>query len=146
MEVARNRLAAGRFVRAVLRGLRKGEAWAKRDRDLAGADINDVAALTAAFKGPEGVFVIVPPNFDPSPEFREARAIAATVSSTLDAARPGKVVYLSTIGAQATYSNLLSQHTIIEQSLRKLSLPITFLRPGRLIWQFILEWRRGRRS
>jgi uncharacterized protein YbjT (DUF2867 family) len=52
------------------------------------------------------------------------------LSSALDAARPGKVVYLSTIGAQATHSNLLSQHTIIEQALRKLSLPITFLRPG----------------
>jgi uncharacterized protein YbjT (DUF2867 family) len=39
-------------------------------------------------------------------------------------------VYLSTIGAQASRSNLLSQHTIIEQDLRKLALPITFLRPG----------------
>jgi uncharacterized protein YbjT (DUF2867 family) len=39
-------------------------------------------------------------------------------------------VYLSTIGAQATHSNLLSQHTIIERALQKLLLPITFLRPG----------------
>jgi len=76
------------------------------------------------------VFVLVPPNFDPSPDFREARTTAATLSSALDAARPGKVVYLSTIGAQATHSNLLSQHTIIEQALRELSLPIAFLRPG----------------
>jgi NAD(P)H dehydrogenase (quinone) len=95
-----------------------------------GADINEATALTAAFKGSEGVFVLVPPNFDPSPDFREARTTAATLSSALDAARPGKVVYLSTIGAQATHSNLLSQHAIIERALRKLSLPITFLRPG----------------
>jgi NAD(P)H dehydrogenase (quinone) len=52
------------------------------------------------------------------------------LNSALQAARPARVVYLSTIGAQATRSNLLSQHTIIEQALRKLSLPITFLRPG----------------
>ena len=129
-EVARNLLAAGQPVRAVVRDVRKGEAWAKRGCDLVGADINEAAALTAAFKGSEGVFVLVPPNFDPSPDFREARTTAATLSSALDAARPGKVVYLSTIGAQATHSNLLSQHTIIEQALRKLSLPITFLRPG----------------
>jgi len=129
-EVARNLLAAGRPVRAVVRDVRKGEAWAKRGCDLVGADINEAAALTAAFKGSEGVFVLVPPNFDPSPDFREARTTAATLSSALDAARPGKVVYLSTIGAQATHSNLLSQHAIIEQALRKLSLPITFLRPG----------------
>ena len=129
-EVARNLLAAGRPVRAVVRDVRKGEAWAKRGCDLVGADINEAAALTAAFKGSEGVFVLVPPNFDPSPDFREARTTAATLSSALDAARPGKVVYLSTIGAQATHSNLLSQHAIIEHALRKLSLPITFLRPG----------------
>ena len=41
-----------------------------------------------------------------------------------------RVVYLSTIGAQATQSNLLTQHTIIEQALRELPMPITFLRPA----------------
>jgi NAD(P)H dehydrogenase (quinone) len=76
------------------------------------------------------VFVLVPPNFDPSPDFREARATAATLKSAIEAARPGRVVYLSTIGAQATQSNLLTQHTIIEQVLGELSMPITFLRPG----------------
>jgi uncharacterized protein YbjT (DUF2867 family) len=129
-EVARNLLAAGQPVRAVVRDLSKGEAWAKRGCDLACADIHDAAALTAAFKGAEGVFVLVPPTFDPSPDFREARSTAATLRSALDAARPRKVVYLSTIGAQATHSNLLSQHTMIEGALRELSLPITFLRPG----------------
>ena len=114
----------------MIRDLHKGEAWSKRGHDLVVADINEAAALAAAFRGCEGVFVLVPPNFDPSPDFREARKKAATLSSALDAARPGRVVYLSTIGAQATRSNLLSQHTIIEQALRKLSLPITFLRPG----------------
>ena len=54
-----------------------------------------------------GVFVLVPPNFDPSPDFREAQAVATTLTAALDAARPDKVVYLSTIGAQATRSNLL---------------------------------------
>jgi NAD(P)H dehydrogenase (quinone) len=129
-EVASNLLAAGRPVRAVMRDVRKGEVWAKRGCDLVGVDINEVAALMTAFKESEGVFLMVPPNFDPSPDFREARSIAATLSSALDATRPDKVVYLSTIGAQATHSNLLSQHTMIEQALRKLSLPITFLRPG----------------
>jgi NAD(P)H dehydrogenase (quinone) len=129
-KVARNLLAARHSVRAVVRDVGKGEAWAERGCHLASADINDLAALTAAFKGVDGVFVLVPPNFDPSPDFREARAVAATLRSALDAARAGKVVYLSTIGAQATRSNLLTQHTIIEQTLRTLSMPITFLRPG----------------
>ena len=129
-EVARNLLAAKQPVRAMARDLRKGEAWAQLGCDLACADINDAGALTSAFKGAEGVFVMVPPNFDPSPDFREARATAATLKSALEAARPGSVVYLSTIGAQATQSNLLTQHTIIEQVLGEVSMPITFLRPG----------------
>jgi NAD(P)H dehydrogenase (quinone) len=74
--------------------------------------------------------VLVPPNFDPSPDFREARATATALRSALDAARPGRVVYLSTIGAQATQSNLLTQHSMIEHALRELSIPISFLPPG----------------
>jgi NAD(P)H dehydrogenase (quinone) len=129
-EVARNLLAAGQPVRGVVRDIGKGETWAKRDCELVEADINNVAALTSAFKGVDGVFVLVPPNFDPSPDFREAQATATALRSALDAARPGRAVYLSTIGAQATQSNLLTQHSMIEQSLRELSIPISFLRPG----------------
>src|SRR5579862_7983869 len=129
-EVARNLLGASQQVRAVVRDLQKGESWAQRGCDLVGANINDATALASAFKGAEGVFVLVPPNFDPSPDFREARATATALRSALDAARPGRVVYLSTIGAQATQSNLLTQHSMIEQALRELLIPISFLRPG----------------
>jgi NAD(P)H dehydrogenase (quinone) len=127
-EVARNLLAAKQPVRAVARDVGKCTAWAQRGCEIVGADINDAASLTSAFKGAEGVFVLVPPNFDPSPDFREARAIAVTLRQALDTARPGKVVYLSTIGAQAAQPNLLTQHTIIERVLGDLAVPITFLR------------------
>jgi NAD(P)H dehydrogenase (quinone) len=129
-EVANNLLSAHRNVRGVVRDVSKGKAWAGRGCELVSADINDVAALTAAFKGVEGAFVMVPPNFDPSADFSEARTLAATLSSALGAARPARVVYLSTIGAQATRPNLLTQHSIIEQALRKLPMAITFLRPA----------------
>src|ERR1700685_238500 len=129
-EVARNLLAAGQRVRGVVRETRKGETWAKRGCEIVEADINDAASLTAALKGTAGVFVLVPPNFDPSPDFREARAVAAALRSAIDAAGPGRVVYLSTVGAQAIRSNLLTQHSIIEQALGELSMPICFLRPG----------------
>jgi NAD(P)H dehydrogenase (quinone) len=75
-ELARNLLAANQPVRAVVRDLRKGKAWAERGCDLVSADINDAGALRSAFKSPEGVFVLVPPNFDPSPDSREERATA----------------------------------------------------------------------
>ncbi len=129
-EVACNLLAAKQPVRAVVRDLGKGAAWAERGCDLARADIRDAAALAAAFGGVEGVFVLVPPNFDPEPGFPEAQATADCLRSALEKARPGRIVYLSTIGAQATQTNLLSQHTIIERVLGGLTIPITFLRPG----------------
>jgi NAD(P)H dehydrogenase (quinone) len=129
-EVARNLLAAHQAVRGVTRDVRKCEVWAQCGCDLAGADINDAAALRAAFRGADGVFVLVPPNFDPSPGFLDARAIAEALRSALEAVRPGRVVYLSTIGAQAIQPNLLTQHSIIEKVLGALPTPITFLRPA----------------
>lgn len=81
--IARNLLAAGRPVRAVMRDVRKGDGWAQRGCELATADILDVAALASAFEGAEGVFVLVPPNFDPAPSFPEARATAATLKSAI---------------------------------------------------------------
>jgi NAD(P)H dehydrogenase (quinone) len=129
-DVARTLLAAKQPVRAVVRDLRKGADWVERGCTLAPADIADTSALAAAFQGVKGVFVLVPPNFDPAPGFPEAQATADTLRAALERARPDRVVYLSTIGAQATQSNLLTQHTIIEQVLRKLPIPITFLRPA----------------
>ena len=128
--VGRTLLAAGQPVRAVVRDVDKGKSWTERGCDVALATIEDAASLTAAFRGAEGVFVLVPPNFDPQPGFPEAQAIAARLRSALENARPARVVYLSTIGAQANQANLLRQHTIIERSLSDLSVPITFLRPA----------------
>jgi uncharacterized protein YbjT (DUF2867 family) len=128
--VADNLLAAGRKVRAVVRDERKGDPWKQKGCEVAVADIHEAESLKRAFAGAEGVFVMVPPVFDPKPGFPEARSMAAALRAALEAARPGKVVYLSTIGAQSTRENLLTQHTIIEKELRGISVPITFLRPG----------------
>ena len=123
-------LSAKRPVRAVMRDAGKGQAWAGRGCEVTLANFDNAASLTAAFQGAEGVFVLVPPSFDPLPGFPEARAIGKILRSALEAARPARVVYLSTIGAQASQPNLLGQHTIIEKALGDLPMPITFLRPG----------------
>jgi uncharacterized protein YbjT (DUF2867 family) len=128
--IGRALLAAEQPIRAVVRDAGKAQVWADRGCEIALANIEDTASLTTAFRGAEGVFVLVPPNFDPTPEFPEARAIAAALWTALEAARPARVVYLSTIGAQASQSNLLTQHTIIEATLSELPMPITFLRPA----------------
>jgi uncharacterized protein YbjT (DUF2867 family) len=128
--VAHNLLKSGQSIRAIVRDKSKGDPWANRGCEVAIADIFDAKALTEAFRGTEGVFILIPPVFDPKPDFPEAHAVASALKSAIAAARPGKVVYLSTIGADAKETNLLTQHTIIEDALRELPVPVTFLRPA----------------
>jgi uncharacterized protein YbjT (DUF2867 family) len=92
--------------------------------------MDDEASLADAFSGATGVFVLLPPVFDPEPDFPEARAVINAISAAIRKARPEKVVCLSTIGAQARESNLLAQHTLMQQELSALPVPITFLRAG----------------
>lgn len=126
--VARTLLDANLPVRAIVRDAKKGEAWRARGCEVAMADIADRAALTAAFDGAQGVFVLIPPMFDPTPGFPEARSVSASLKSASEAARPQKIVCLSTIGAQAVQPNLLNQLGIMEQTLGTLPIPVTFLR------------------
>ncbi|HEY9623940.1 MAG TPA: NmrA family NAD(P)-binding protein [Crinalium sp.] len=128
--IARNLLSKNQSVRAVVRDSNKGTVWAEQGCEVALADMNDADALKAAFMNTDGVFVLLPPNFAPSPGFPETRAIVAALHTALMAARPPKVVCLSTIGAQATQMNLLTQLQIMEQVLGDLPMPIAFLRPA----------------
>lgn len=128
--VARKLLSENQPVRAVVRDANKGTAWAEQGCAVALADMNDADALKAAFADAEGVFVLIPPNFAPSPGFPETRAIVAALHIAIASSHPGKVVCLSTIGAQATQPNLLTQLQIVEQVLGDLPMPIAFLRPA----------------
>ncbi|MBN3835198.1 NmrA family NAD(P)-binding protein [Burkholderia sp. Ac-20344] len=128
--LARTLLTAGRPVRAVARDAHRAAPWAARGCDVALADMTDTASLTTTFSNTDGVFVLLPPCFDPAPGFPETRAVIDAVGAALRAARPRKVVCLSTIGAQAAQVNLLTQLTMIEQALGDLPMPVAFLRPA----------------
>jgi NAD(P)H dehydrogenase (quinone) len=128
--LARTLLAAGQPVRAIVRDKARGDAWQKLGCEIALASMEDTAALTAAFTGATSAFILPPPDFDPAPGYPEARATIASVAAALAAARPVRVLCLSTIGADASEDNLLSQRTLMEQALLPLALPVTFLRPG----------------
>jgi uncharacterized protein YbjT (DUF2867 family) len=128
--VARDLLVEGSTVRAVLRDAAKAEEWKNRGCEVAFADMNDAAALTSAFEGTEGVFILPPSEFDPEPGFPEAKRVVEAITAALTQARPGKVVCLSTIGADAPHENLLTQRTLLEHALSGIGIPVTFLRPG----------------
>ena len=127
---ARALLASGQKVRAVVRDGYKARPWAALGCEVAVAEMEDADALARAFAGCTGVFVLPPPCFDPLPGFPEARASIAAVRQALEVARPARVVCLSTVGAQATQPNLLSQRSLMEEALSPLPLPLALLRPA----------------
>src|SRR6202021_506722 len=86
--------------------------------------------LGRAIAGSEAGFVMLPPLFDPSPGFPEAKGLIDTLSIALRQSQPKRIVALSTIGAQVTTPNLLNGLHMMEESFRQLPMPVTFLRPG----------------
>src|SRR5882757_10834023 len=91
-EVARTLSKAGCALRAVVRDPSKGAIWADLGCDVAVSDMNDVVALTGAFSGARGVFVLLPPIFDPSPDFPETRSRVAALRQASEDAGPERVV------------------------------------------------------
>jgi uncharacterized protein YbjT (DUF2867 family) len=126
--VARSLLSADQPVRAVVRDRSRGAPWAQLGCDIAVADLSDTEALTAAFAGTAGVFAMVPPVFDPAPGFPEATGFINSLRAALGRAKPGRVVALSTVGADALQPNLLNVLGRMEDALGSLPMPVTFLR------------------
>jgi uncharacterized protein YbjT (DUF2867 family) len=126
--VARCLLSADQPVRAIVRDRSKGAPWAKLGCDIAVADSSDTEALTAAFAGTTGVFAMLPPVFDPAPGFPEAMRFINPLIAALARANPGRVVALSTVGADAPQPNLLNVLGRMESALGSLLMPVAFLR------------------
>jgi uncharacterized protein YbjT (DUF2867 family) len=127
-QVAAELLNAKCAVRAVMRDEAKASAWSERGCEVALARMDDARALAKAFSDCEGVFVLLPPTFDPSPQFAEARAQISALVEALQIASPQRVVCLSTIGAQAEQENLLTQLQLMERAFAVLKMPVAWLR------------------
>ncbi|MBB5066725.1 NmrA family NAD(P)-binding protein [Granulicella mallensis] len=125
---ARTLLADGHQVRAVVRQAEKGRPWTERGCELAIADLNDKASLTSAFRDMQGVFVLIPPDFDQDAGFASLKAMVATIRLALEEAKPARVVVLTAIGAQVTRPNLLTGMNNLERMLGDIASPISFVR------------------
>jgi len=136
---ARALLNDGRKVRGIVRDRARAAHWEAQGVELAVADSRETAALEAAFRDTEGVFVMIPANFAPSPGFPEPREIVAALRQALGAARPPKAVYLSSVGAQhPTGLGLITQLHILEQELGALPIPGAFIRAAWFLENF--QW------
>ncbi len=128
---ARALLKDGKKVRAIVRDEAKASAWEAAGVELAVASVDDAAALETAFRGAEGVFVMVPPNFAPAAGYPETRGMVAVLRRALQAAKPARAVYLSSVGAhQSGGLGLITQSHILEQEMKSLPIPNAFIRPA----------------
>ena len=135
--VAENLLAAGKKVRGVVRNPEKAKAWAERGVELAPSAYDDPAGLAQAFADAEGVFAMIPPDFAPAPGLPDQKRTIAAIREGLVRAKPGKAVFLSSIGSeQSSGLGLITSTHLLEESTRTLPIPVAYLRAG----SFMENW------
>jgi len=135
--VAANLLAAGKTVRGVVRNPEKAKAWADRGVQLMKSAYDDVQGLSRAFAGAEGVFAMIPPDFAPAPDLPDQKRTIAAFREALEATKPGKAVFLSSIGSeQPSGLGLITSTHLMEEATRTLPIPVAYLRAG----SFMENW------
>jgi NAD(P)H dehydrogenase (quinone) len=135
--VAENLLAAGKTVRGVVRNPEKAKAWADRGVELVPSAYDDAAGLGKAFAGAEGVFAMIPPDFAPAHGLPDQKRTIAAIREALEQAKPGKAVFLSSIGSeQPSGLGLITSTHLMEQATRTLPIPVAYLRAG----SFMENW------
>lgn len=97
--VAGRLLDAGAEVTVVVRNEAKGTGWARRGARVRAADLADQAGLTAALRGSDGFFALLPFDFSGADlEGDQQRMIDAIAGAVADASVP-HVALLSALGA-----------------------------------------------
>jgi uncharacterized protein YbjT (DUF2867 family) len=135
--VAENLLAAGKAVRGVVRNPEKAKTWANRGVELVQSAYDDAEGLARAFAGAEGVFAMIPPDFAPAPGLPDQKRTIAAIRQALEQAKPGKAVFLSSIGSeQASGLGLITSTHLLEEATRTLPIPVAYLRAG----SFMENW------
>lgn len=125
-------------LRAIVRNAEKGAEWSQKGAEIAVADLHDAAALAAAMKGTAGVFIMTPPLLDAKDPMAAHDDMLAALSSALREARPEKIVYLSSIGAQYEKgTGAIKKLYDMEQTFRQLNLSTAGIRAAWFMENFI---------
>jgi uncharacterized protein YbjT (DUF2867 family) len=96
--VADTLLSRKQPVRIVVRSADKGAAWKAKGAEIAVASLDDVPALTKAFEGAKGVYLLVPPNYGATAWLADQRARMDRAAEAVKKSGISHVVLLSSIG------------------------------------------------
>jgi uncharacterized protein YbjT (DUF2867 family) len=98
--VAETLLAQKQPVRVVVRSVEKGLSWQAKGAEIAIASLDDVPAMTKAFQGAQGLYLLVPPNYGASAWLAEQRLRMDQAAEAVQASGTAHVVFLSSVGGQ----------------------------------------------
>jgi uncharacterized protein YbjT (DUF2867 family) len=130
--VARQLLAKGKKVRAIGRSAERLQSLVAQGAEAFVANVADAAALSKAFAGAEGVYVMVPPDVaNPDIPAYEA-SITDSLSTAVAQAGVKHVVALSSIGADKPDKTgpVIGLHQLEEKLNRISGLNVLLLRAG----------------
>jgi uncharacterized protein YbjT (DUF2867 family) len=134
--VAKTLLAQGKKVRAVVRNAAKAEPLRALGAEVVVADATDAAALAQAFRGADGVYLMVPPSSSDK-VLADERKVVDAFANAVEAARPKHLVLLSSVGAQHEKGTGFVQSLhYAERRLGRMPSPLTALRAA----SFMENW------
>lgn len=117
-------------VRVIVRSADKGAGWKAKGADVAVASLDDVSALTKAFEGAKGVYLLVPPNYDAEAWLADQRQRMDRAAEAVQKSGVDHVVFLSSVGGHlhgGTGPIRAASHG--EQALGCTAKRLTILRP-----------------
>jgi uncharacterized protein YbjT (DUF2867 family) len=131
-EAARGLLQAGKPVRVVGRDVSRLQPLVDAGAEAVTADLEDARAAERALGGAEAAYLLIPPNFGVD-DFRDyQRKLVRALSTAVDRSGIGRVVLLSSLGANHSSGTgpVVGLHEL-EKELKKIpSLKVLSLRAG----------------
>jgi NAD(P)H dehydrogenase (quinone) len=122
-------LQHGKQVRGIVRDAAKARAWQDKGVEIVVSEYDE--NLSAAFKGVEGVFVMIPQNLLPEAGYPDSVVRIAALKKAIIAAKAPRVVFLSSWGSeQPSGLGIVTPNRILEQELGNSGVPSVFLRPA----------------
>ena len=123
-------LSRNQAVRIVVRSAGKGASWTAKGAEIAVASLDDVPALTKAFQGASGLYLLVPPNYGAQAWLTEQSARMDRAAEAVEKSRVPHVVFLSSIGGHiAEGTGPIRAARYGEQVLTRAVKNLTILRP-----------------
>ena len=129
--VADRLLVAGKKVRGVARSSDRLQPLAQRGAETVAGDVYDPAFLTAAFKGAEAAYVMVPPDYSHPDLRRLYNRFGDSLEAAVRGAGVHRGVFLSSLGAEHSEGTgpITGLHDL-EERLKALGIDVVVLRPG----------------